>query len=226
MKDAMRDTMGDVRQVVDVQDDMAAIKRAFHSDQEPEWVVWLTVAGALIIGLIMMFLVTGQTTSATAGATTLSYPSTWSQITEKGTSFAAADVANSYSFGSRVSVRQVGKDELAPVPITGQQPDEAAQLRTAANNWILQQQQDVVGYRSLSVVPTTVGNKAAITLEDAYLLDSSLGAGSTMPALMHGKDTIVLSGDNFSILSFATDASKWDETKDVRDKILSGWQVP
>jgi hypothetical protein len=218
--------MDDVRQVVDVPDDMAAIKRAFHSDQEPEWVVWLTVAGALIIGLIMMWLVTGQTTTATAANTTLSYPSSWSQITEKGAVFAAADIANGYSFGSRVSVRQVGKDVLAPAPITGQQPDEAGQLRTAANNWILQQQQDIVGYRALSIVPTTVGNKAAVTVEDAYLLDSSLGAGTTMPALMHGQDTIVLSGDDFSILTFATDASKWDGTKDVRDKLLSGWQVP
>ncbi len=226
MKDAMNETVGEVRDIVDLPGDMAAIKRIFHSDQEPEWVVWLTVAGALIIGLLMMYLVTGQTTSATAGATTLKYPSTWQQITEPGTQFAAADISNGYSFGSRINVRQAGRDELAPAPITGQQPDEAAQLRTAANNWILQQQQATVGYRSLSLSPTTVGNKQAITVEDAYLLDSSLGGGSGLPALMHGQDTIVLSGDNFSILSFATEASKWDDTKDVRANILSGWQVP
>ena len=74
MKDAMNETVGEVRDVVDLPGDMAAIKRAFHSDQEPEWVVWLTVAGALIVGLLIMYLVTGQTTSATAGATTLKYP--------------------------------------------------------------------------------------------------------------------------------------------------------
>jgi hypothetical protein len=226
MKDAMSESAGEVRQVVDLPGDMAAIKRAFHSEQEPEWVVWLTVAAALIIGLIMMYVVTGRTTTATAGATTLSYPATWQQITEPGTQFAAADIANGFSFGSRLSVRQATKDDLAPAPITGQQPDEAAQLRTAANNWILQQQQNVVGYRSLNLTPTTVGNKQAITIEDAYLLDPALGGGSGLPALMHGQDTIVLSGDNFSILSFATQAADWDATQDVRAKLLSGWQVP
>ena len=64
---------------------------AREGGDEPEWVVWLTVAVALVLGFFLMYFVTNQTGTATAGNTTLSYPSTWVPATEKGAAFAVAD---------------------------------------------------------------------------------------------------------------------------------------
>ncbi len=200
-------------------------KRAFRSDEEPEGIVWLTVLGALIVGLILMFVVTGQSTTATAGDTTLTYPATWTTVDEPGTAFAAADRDTYYSFGPRASVRQLDKATLAPVPITGGEPTPLDDLQTAAANWSLQRQTSIVGYRTLNVITSTVQGKPAVVVESAYLLDSPLGGGG-LPGLMRAADTIVLNGDTFDILSFSTQASDWDDQSGLRDRLLNGWKLP
>ena len=224
MRDAMKETVVEVREMLDVSDEIAAVKRAFRDDEEPEWTVWLTVASALIIGLILMFMVTGRSKSATAGDTTISYPATWSIIDEPGAAFAAADIQSGYAFGPRISVRQLDKATLAPPPITGGQPSAEDELQTAVGSWVLQRQNQLVGYRTLGVETTTVGGKPAAKVASAYLLDS--GAGGGVPGLMRAEDTIVLSGDTFAILSYSAESSRWDELSGLRDRLLSGWRIP
>ncbi|MEO5951028.1 MAG: hypothetical protein ABIQ44_00995 [Chloroflexia bacterium] len=225
MKDALNDSIGGVRGMLDMSDEIAAVKRAFHNDEEPEYVVWLTIAGALLIGLILMFMVTNQSNISTAGDTTLTYPSTWTKVDEADASFAAADRDSYYSFGPRASVRQLDKATLAPVPITGGEPTDQDNLQFAAANWSLQRQSQIVGYRTLSVVTTTVQGKPAVVIESAYLLDSALGGGG-LPGLMRSADTIVLNGDTFDILNFATQSSDWSDQSALRDRLLKGWKLP
>jgi hypothetical protein len=191
--------------------------RPVAADQEPEIIVWITVAAALILGFFLMFFTTGQTTTAdNAGGTTLSYPATWVPTNEPDAAFAVADLTGGGTFGDRVSVTQLPKSDLLP---------RQGGLQEAAANWSLGEQDKRVGYRSLGVETTTVSGKDAVQIESAYLMDSPFG-GSTMPALMHGYDTVVLSGDSFYILSFATSSSDNDHAKDANDKLVSGWRVP
>lgn len=225
MKDAINESIGEVREMLDMSDEIAAVKRAFRNDEEPEWVVWLTVAGALIIGLILMFLVTGQSTTVTAGDTTLSYPSTWTTIDEPGAAFAAADPDTVFAFGPRVSVRQLDKATLAPPNVIGGASTPESDLETAAANWTLQRQNTIVGYRTLNVLTTTVQGKPAIVVGSAYLLDSMLGGGG-LPGLMRAEDTIVLNGETFDILSFSTQSTDWDDDQGIRDRLLNGWKLP
>lgn len=225
MKDALNESIGEVREMLDMSDEIAAVKRAFRNDEEPEYIVWLTVAGALIIGLILMFVVTNQSNTSTAGDTTLTYPATWTKVDEAGASFAAADRDSYYSFGPRASVRQLDKATLAPKPITGGDPTDQDNLQTAAANWSLQRQSQIVGYRTLSVVTSTVQGKPAVVIESAYLMDARPGA-SGLPGLMRGADTIVLNGDTFDILSFSTQSSDWDNQSGLRDRLLNGWKLP
>src|SRR6266566_3707378 len=189
---------------------------------EPELMVWITVAAALILGFFLMFFVTSQTTVASAGGTTLSYPSTWVPATEQGAAFAVADLKGGGAFGDRVSVIQLAKTDLLPRQggLQGQ-----TGLQEAAANWSLSQQDARVGYRSLSVQSTTVSGKDAVQIESAYLMDSTYGA-SSMPALMHAYDTVVLSGDNFYILSYATADPDNDHAKSTNSKLVSSWRVP
>ncbi|HMO60245.1 MAG TPA: hypothetical protein PKC19_23075 [Roseiflexaceae bacterium] len=53
--------------------------------EEPEWVVWLTVILALLIGLGLRSAVVGRMQTVQAGPTTISYPANWVEDTEEGT---------------------------------------------------------------------------------------------------------------------------------------------
>jgi hypothetical protein len=225
MSDAIEVTADEARETPATPDDLEAAKRAFRNDEEPEWTVWLTVAGALILGLILMFLVTGQTKSAQAGDTVLNYPATWVEVDEAGTAFAAADRDTYYSYGPRVSVRQLDRSTLVPPSITGAPSTPESDLETAGANWLFQRQNDLVGYRIVEVMTTTVQGKPAVVVGSVYLLDPALGGGG-LPALMRAEDTIVLNGDTFDIMSFSTDSTRWDQDAGVRDRLLSGWQLP
>ena len=104
---------------------------------EPELMVWITVAAALVIGFFLTFFVTNQTTVASAGGTTLSYPSTWVPATEKGAAFAVADLKGGGAFGDRVSLTKLAKTDLLPGQGTlqGQAglPEDAGLLRLVAH---------------------------------------------------------------------------------------------
>jgi hypothetical protein len=189
---------------------------------EPELMVWITMAAALVIGFFLMFFVTNQTTVASAGGTTLGYPSTWVPATEKGAAFAVADLKGGGAFGDRVSITQLAKTDLLPGQGTLQ---GQGGLPQAAANWSLGQQDARVGYRNLGVQSTTVSGKDAIQIESAYLMDSAFGT-SGMPALMHAYDTIALSGDKFYVLSYATSNPDNDHAKSENSKLVSNWRVP
>src|SRR6478736_6339748 len=99
------------------------------TDQEPEVVVWITVAAALILGFFLMYFTGNETTSTdNAGGTSLSYPATWVPATEKGAEFAVADLKGGGTFGDRVSVLKLAKSDLLP---------RQGGLTEAAANWSL-----------------------------------------------------------------------------------------
>jgi hypothetical protein len=197
--------------------------------QEPEWIVWVVVALAVILGIILQYVVTGQTRSATVEDSNMSitYPATWVQTQEEGAQFAAADLRAGGPFGNRVVLRQIDKVELVSPNVTGAQPEPNDDLQTAGANWVIQRQNDLSGYRVLSVEPVEGGvqGKPAIHVEYAYLMDPTLGAGG-MPGLMHAVDTIVLSSDKFYVMTFASESNRFQDTDDLQANLLSGWRVP
>ena len=79
----------------------------------------------------------------------------------------------------------------------------------------------------LGIDQTTVQGHPAINVESAYLVEPSVGgATNIMPGLMHNVDTVVQSGDNFYIMSFAVESSRFDDVKVAHDKLLSNWRIP
>ena len=190
--------------------------------QEPEWAVLLTVAAALIIGFVLQMVIQQQTATGPVGAGAVLYPAGWAQIEEEGAGFAAADLNGSGPLGPRVSLREFDKATLLPSLIGPE-----GTLRDAATNWSLQRGKDLVGYRVLDITETRVQGREAYNVESAYLLESTLGAGTNgMPGLMHGVDTVVESGDKYYILTFAAEASQFDNVSSVHERLLNDWRIP
>jgi hypothetical protein len=196
--------------------------------QEPQWIVYLTTAVALVIGLGLQFFATNQTQTGTAGDSSVAYPQSWVQTTEAGADFAAADLNTGGPFGARVSLRALDKTALLSRVLNQDPPPSASdQLNIGATNWSLQRGTDLVGYRVLGIEKTNVQGREAMRVESAYLLDSSLGTSTNaLPGLMHAVDTLVLSGDKFYILSYAAESSQFDRLRSTEDRLFSSWHIP
>lgn len=208
---------------------MSSIATARQSRaQEPQWVVYLTAAVALLIGLAIQFFATNQNQTGTVGSSTIAYPQSWVQTTEPGADFAAADLNNGGPYGTRVSLRALDKTALlSRMAPQGTAPSAADLLNVGATNWSLQRGTDLVGYRVLGIKKTSVQGHDAIDVDSAYLLDQSLGASTNaLPGLMHAVDTVVLSGDKFYILGYAAESSQFDRLQGLHDKLLSSWHIP
>jgi hypothetical protein len=187
--------------------------------EEPEWVVWLTVLISLLIGWVITTTVTGQTASAPIASGSLRYPASWVKTKEDGAIFAATDLNNG-SYGARISVRQVGKADL--IGARGQD-----NLDNAASGWTVLRSQDLEGYRVLKIDQVKLQGRDAVAIEYAYLTDAPEGqAAGAMPALMHAIDTVIASGDQYTILSVAVDQSGGDSLAELNSRIQAGSQLP
>lgn len=199
---------------------------ARRREAEPEWPVWLTVAIALGIGLLIAGMVLGRTETANAGPTMLAYPATWVRATESGAAFAAMDKIRGGVFGARVSVREIPKGEL----VAGE-----PSLSTVATGWSSFRSGDLMAYRVLAIAPAAVGGRTGARIDYAYLDLSPLGSASgAMPGLMRGIDTLVERGETYLVLTFAAESSdfaRWTEPQFPRlrstyDELLQSWRIP
>lgn len=184
---------------------------------EPEWIVWLTVLLGLLVGAFFIRNALTQSATATVGDVSFQYPARWAQVDEPGTAFAAEDLGSA-PFGPRLSLRQ-----LPPRPMLSTEPN----LVDAATGWSIERGSDLVGYRVVGLNPTTVGSREAVEVEFAYLADPSQGSASgAMPALMHGIDTVVASGDGAHVLSFVGEQTQWEALQGLRQRIIESWKLP
>jgi hypothetical protein len=187
--------------------------------EEPEWTVWLTVIICLLIGWAIMNTVTNKTSTAQVAGGSIRFPATWVKTNEPGALFGATDL-DSGSYGARVSIRQAAKADLVG-------PRGQNSLDAAASGWTVVRSQDLEGYRILKIDPIKLKDRDAIAIEYAYLTDPPEGqASGVMPALMHAIDTVVASGDNYTIVTVAVDQSSGDDLADLNTRLLADTQLP
>ena len=198
--------------------------------QEPEWLVWLTVGVALLLGYLLLVMITGQTRSATAGAMTLKYPSTWVPVQVEGAAFAASERLYGGPFAPTVTLYEMPRTDLLRL---------AGGVEEAASNWTLRKQEELVGYRVLNVSAIGGGAVATPSLEGSseqqavdtlrvdsvYLQDPAIGA-TGIPSLMRGIDVIKLKGETFYIMSYTVENSEYDSHRGQLESLLNGWTTP
>jgi hypothetical protein len=191
--------------------------------QEPEWPVLLTVAVALLLGWLIQSAVLGRMQTAAVGSSSVTYPARWVATTESGAAFAAADLNFGGIFAPRVSVRQVAKSEL--MPPEGLPAAREWSLVDAATAWSVQRGAELAGYRILAIERTQVQGQEAARVEFAYLAEAPQGSASgVLPAVMHAVDTLVTSGEQVHILTFAAEKGEFARLAGLRQRLLSGWQ--
>lgn len=186
----------------------------YGTGEEPEWTVLLTVAIALLLGILLQNSVMGAGRSASAGGMTLSYPATWTNAREAGTILAARDRFSGPA-GARVSIAAVA---------------ETADIATATSARTVALADQLLGFHTESTRRVTLGGREAAQLEYAYVVAQADAA----PVLMRGIDTIAASGGKTYVLSFVAPADRFGDLTTVRlprlsstyDDILRSWRLP
>lgn len=187
--------------------------------EEPEWLVWATVAVSLVLGAVIAMSVLNRTTTLTDGANAITYPNSWVRLSEPGVLLGAVD-QESGLYGARVTVRAI-----APTDLGTQRGVEDPSV--VATNWSIVRGQELEGYRVLAIEQTTVGGRPALTLEYAFLTDPLQGStGGVMPGLMHAIDTIVQSGDQYYVMTVAVESSDSDGLSELQARMLANWTLP
>ncbi len=179
--------------------------------EEPEWVVWLTVMIALLIGFVLQYTVTNRMRAMTIGDSTISYPASWSLISRDKSGFTAADVTTGGPFAPRISFHQLDQRVLLP---------GGGMLYNAGVNWSVKKREEHDGYRLLEIKNVKVQGRDALQLESAFLMDVGT---NRMPGLMRSVDTLVLDGKTFRILSFSAEQNQFDQLEPLRKQMMASW---
>lgn len=184
--------------------------------EEPEWTVLLTVAIALLLGLVVQAAVTGASTRVDVSGMSLSYPAKWAGVRDPGALFSARDLFGGAT-SARVSVYEVG------TTVDGD-------AGTAAGGWTVGLADRHLGYHTIGTRRESVGGRAATQIEYVYI---QTRAGSA-PVLMRGIDTVATAGGKAYALSFVAPSERFDELATRQfprfgstfHGILASWKLP
>jgi hypothetical protein len=179
-------------------------RRRYFREEEPEWLVWVTVAVLLAIGLITRAIVVNRTTTFSEGNLSVSYPADWTPIASDVPD-ALLSVGQTFSgelFPARLVIRQMPATEISR---------NAQTLGDLALKWSNDQAEDRLGYRVLNIEPTQVRGQDAVRVDYAYVAEPALATYDTMPIVARGADTLIRTGDTVTAVTTLSSADTFDE---------------
>lgn len=193
---------------------------------EPEWVVWLTFAVALFLGLILQSAVISQTDTAEVAGIRLAYPASWSRQEVSTAVISVAESPLGVAGGATVTVQRLPKPELLR---------REAELSDAASSWAISRGRELGGYRALGITAGQAAGREAMRVDYAYVGGSAMGAvAGALPSVIRSADTIVRSGDAYLVLSFSAERDAYERLttpqfprlQSVYEQVVGSWRVP
>ncbi len=194
------------------------VKRRLLRAEEPEWIVWLMIIAMLAIGLLARGLVENRTDRFNAGNITLRYPAAWSNLGGDNP-YAMLNVGEGLEgglFPTRVRVLKMPVAELST---------SAQTLGDLALKWSDKQVEELVAYRVLSIRAATIGKQDAIKVDYAYVADPILATSNSVPVVAQAEDVLIRQGDAVVIVTFAADATAYEQATPTWTRVLSTLDV-
>ncbi|MCU0508676.1 MAG: hypothetical protein MUC34_09775 [Anaerolineae bacterium] len=192
--------------------------RRYFRAEEPEWLVWVTVAVLLAIGLITRAVVLNRTTTFTEGNLSVSYPADWTPVASDSPG-ALLSVGESFSgelFPARLVVQQMPVTEISR---------SAQSLGDLALKWADDHAQDRLGYRVLSIEPTQVRGRDAVRIDYAYVAEPAFATPDTMPIVARGADTLIRTGDTVTAVTTLSSADTFDTLGTAWNRMLGSVEL-
>jgi hypothetical protein len=186
--------------------------------EEPEWVVWVLVIVALVVGWFLKGAFQyqmGVFTDPDSGLT-FQYPADWflesnqAQIGDEGVILTVSDAQSESAFSTAFSVRvKTVKEETTAA--------DQAEL------WILQRGEGLTKYRVLGKEPSQVAGQEAVTIDYGYVEDPlrSSALSVSLPVVVRAVDVVFLRDKQVYILTFASDQLAFDKEKKTLERLLN-----
>ena len=194
------------------------MKRRLLRAEEPEWIVWLMIIAMLAIGLLTRGLVESRTDRFNADNITLRYPAAWSNL-GIDSPYAVLNVGEGLEgglFPTQVRVLKMPVTDLST---------SAQTLGDLALKWSDKQVEELVAYRVLSVRAATIGKQDAIKVAYAYVADPILATSNSVPVVAQAEDVLIRQGSDVVIVSFAADATAYEQATPTWTQVLSTLDV-
>ena len=193
-------------------------RRRLFREEEPEWLVWLTVIVLLSIGLIAKTVVVNQTATFSEGNVAVRYPADWTPISTDapGTVLSVGESFAGGLFPARFAIQQMPAADISR---------NAQSLGDLALKWSDDQAKVLLGYRVLEIEPTQVRGKDAVRIDYAYVAEPAFAAADAMPIVARGADILIREGDAVTVLNLLSSADAFDGLGATWDRIAGSVEL-
>ncbi|MEM7030589.1 MAG: hypothetical protein AAF629_13560 [Chloroflexota bacterium] len=202
---------------------MATISRERHSllfrDEEPEWMVWLVVFVALIIGLILKGGITGQTKTFRTDNISLAYPATWTKQANEAQLLRAVDTFSSAQAPTSVNVEQL------PIADIGRNLTNLSDIALA---WSTREGRLKLAHRTLGIESDKLAGRDVMVIETAYVPKRhGLASFSTsIPTVAQERNYLTVRDDIVTIITLSAESDQFQDQEATWRRILASISLP
>lgn len=194
-------------------------RRGFSRDEEPEWLVWVTVLVMLAIGLTVRTVVTSRSQPVEAAGLALRVPADWTALAPDTDSavLRVSEPLETSLFPATVTVSKA--------PLAATAGDDDVTLGDLALKWTNQQGQDLLSYRVLSIEPASVGGREAVRINFVYVAEPVLSTPNAIPIVAEGEDVLLRQGDQLVVARFLSEADAYEAKSHIWNTILGSLKL-
>lgn len=185
--------------------------------EEPEWLVFLLVAIALLAGWFLKISIEGRAETFTDGNISLSYPATWFRepmAAAQGLALKASDLHSASLYRPAVALQLT---QAAPAL-----PDTEDRLTPTVTTWTFGNSQKLSNYRVLSTEHVDIAGQKAIRIDYTYVSEPIASPyRRALPVVVEAVDYVILSQDQAYVVTLAADAHDFEQAQDQFETILN-----
>jgi len=185
--------------------------------EEPEWVVVVVVAVALLIGWLLKTSVESRTVTFSNPDLTLSYPATWLRemgAAEEEVVLKVSDVRSGSLYRTHLTIQVTD----APPQVRQEGVDPMTSMVAA---WTFQRGQELEGYRVLSTEAVEVDGIGGTRIDYAYVSDPIASPyRKALPVVVEAVDYLLPYQDKVYVVTLAADGDRFEQESSSFEAIL------
>jgi hypothetical protein len=185
--------------------------------EEPEWIVFLVVAIALLAGWFLKMSIEGRSETFTGGNLSISYPASWvreGSAPDQGLALKASNLHSTSLYRPNVAIQLT---QAAPAL-----PGTEDQLTPTVTTWTFGNSQKLANYRVLGTEKVEVTGQPASRVDYTYVSEPIASPyRRALPVVVEAVDYIILYGDSAYVVTLAADAQQFEAEQGRFETILS-----
>lgn len=184
--------------------------------EEPEWIVFVVVAVALMLGWFLKMSVENSTATFSGAGISINYPATWLREPGAGAAdllFKVSDLRSGSLYPTNLTLQMT---EPAQAPV-----GDEDKLTPSVTSWGFGRSQTLDNYRVLSTKSVTLAGQPAAQIDYTYVSNPIASPyRQALPVVVEATDYLTLFQDKLYIITIAADATRFEQNKDRFETVL------